>query len=467
MVNPAQRFGLGLLLIVALVLIAALCLGACEGSDDDDDDEVADDDLGDDDTGDDDQPFEVGFARVELPVEHSVMMGGYGTYFLSDYFCRWSSGTHDPLYATAAAFAPSDAEPIIVIHIDAVGVIITEVERIQQQISEALAIAPERIVVCSSHSHGAPDTVGIWGVMLPPKTGRDDDYIEALVAGAVQAGLDAYQARTPATLEFAAGTESDLHYNPQTTVDDAAITDDNTSLMVARDAAGELIGTLFNWGCHPMVMGPQNSEITADYPGAYYRLMDAEIGGINMYVNSSLGATVHPQNPEYGFEIDGNQWGTWEDVDNFGRVLADDAQLLLLQAQTLTDYRVHLVHKEIYGKLENPLFAMAGELDLIPRDMPPLGEYGATTMTAFSIGNVRFGTVPGELVPDLGLECRALMGGDHQFLITLGMDWLGYIMTEEQYRKLTYIYFSILSVGPEMGPKVIEEYTEIFNAWPE
>jgi len=93
------------------------------------------------------------------------------------------------------------------------------------------------------------------------------------------------------------------------------------------------------------------------------------------------------------------------------------------------------------------------------------GEDGETIVTAFSIGDLVFGTVPGEAVPDLGLELRRIMGGEHRFLITLGMDWLGCVMTPEQCGDLRYIYFSVLSVGPESGPTLIEAYNHIFDSW--
>ena len=453
------------LLFLACVFLLTLACGDDDDDDDDNDDDSADDD---DDDNDDTSPpaFEVGFARVDVSPDFSVIMGGYGTFFISDSFCRWSTDIHDPIYATAVAFVHPDDGVVIMVHIDAVGVIITDIEPIQNGIAGELGIPTERVLVASSHSHGSPDTVGIWGVMLPPKTGRNDDFIELMIAGSIDAGIAAYESRVPATLEVTTGTEDQLHYNPQRVVDRNAITDDNVSLLAAYDEQDTLIGTLMSWGCHPMIMGPQNTSLTADYPGAYYRIMDEEMGGINMYVNSSLGAAVHPRNPDAPFELEGRNWGTWEDVDNFGRSLADNVQTLLGQTTPLDRYDIELVSKTVTGTLENPVFALMGVLDLIPRDVPPLGGEGESLVTAFSIGDVRFGTVPGELVPNIGLELRQIMGGDHQFVITLGMDWMGYIMTAEQYKSLLYIYFSILSVGPDLGPQVIEVYQDIFGNWP-
>jgi len=416
--------------------------------------------------GDEAAGFRAGFARVDISPDHPVKMGGYGMFFLSEDFCRWSDGVHDPVYATAVAVEPPLGEPVILIHLDTLGAIVTDVVPIQEGVAAQLSVAPERVIVAASHSHGSPDTVGIWGVVLPPVTGRDDAFIERMIQGAVQAGTEAFQAREPASLRVATGTEARMHFNPQLDIDPEAVTDDVMTVMGAYDLQGRLIGSLMNWGCHPMVMGPQNTKITSDYPGAYYRIMEEDLGGIHMYLNSSLGATVHPQNPDHPFEIIGDEWGTWEDVERFGRVLAEDVKDLLAVAEPVPCCDLELVAKTVYGKLENPFFSLVSWLDLIPREMPPLGGEGESAVIAFSIGDVRFCTVPGELSPNIGLAARDIMGGSHGFLITLGMDWVGYIMTEEQYRNLLYIYFSVLSVGPTVGDTVLENFHNLFDAWP-
>jgi hypothetical protein len=409
---------------------------------------------------------------VDISPDHPVKLAGYDLFFFDEETCRWSTGVHDPIYATAAAFQNGDDPPAVLIHLDVVGALTTDVVRIQDGVASTLGIPEESVLVAASHSHGSPDTVGLWGLILPPITGRYGPFIETMIQGAVEAGVRAWEAMAPASLRAATGSEAALHVNPQTSLDPDAITDDTMAVLAAYDGQGALIGTLMSWGCHPMVMGPENTLITADFPGAYYRIMDQELGGVHLYLNSSLGATVHPRVPDdpSSFQdpgsIQGKAANTWEDMERFARALADDVNELLDRAEPLVSYEMVLISQTIYGKLENPIFSLAGELEIIPRDMPPLGEMGATAVTAFSIGDVRFGTVPGELVPDLGLEARAIMGGSHPFLITLGMDWLGYIMTREQYENLGYIYFSILSVGPATGEAVLDAYHGLFDDWP-
>jgi len=333
------------------------------------------------------QGFLAGFARVDISPDHPVKMAGYGTYFLDEDLCRWSTGVHDPLYASAAAFQDPDARPVILIQLDVIGALTTDVVRIQAGVASAIAVPEENVIVAASHSHGSPDTVGIWGLILPPVTGRDPEFIEAMVEGAVEAGVRAWESRVPASLRAASGAEPRMHFNPQLSVDPAAVTDDTMTLLAAADAQGRPLGTLMSWGCHPMVMGPQNTLISADYPGAYCRIMDRKLGGLNLYLNSSLGATVHPQNPDHPFPIEGNRWGTWDDVERFGRVLADDALELAARAEPLSSHRVRLVSRPVYGRLENPFFSLAGELGIIPREMPPVGETGETYDLTVVLGN--------------------------------------------------------------------------------
>lgn len=454
--------------IVSLIVFLQLLAGCGGGDDDnasgssaDDDTAVSDDTQSDDDAA---PVFQAGAARVDVspPDGVSLKMGGYGTYFLSENLCRWSTGKHDPLYATAIALDDGKGLPIILVNYDLVGFITTDVVRVQAGIARELSIPPERVVVSASHTHSGPDTVGIWGVMIPPVTGRDEGYLDLAVEDGIQAGVQAFQSRAPARLAFATGIEAEMHYNSNT-LDPKRMVDDAMTLMVARALDGEPIATLMSWGCHPMVMGPQSAEISADFLGPYYEFMDEEVGGVNMFVQGPLGASIHPQNPYDPFEYHGDHWGTWQDVENFGRVLADDAQDLIDKAVPTDDTALSLVSAPVYSEVGNLFFVMVARLGLIPRDVPGLGQLGESTITAFSVGPARFATVPGELVPDIGLELRTIMGGEHQFVVNLGMDWTGYIITEKQYHSIAYIYNAILSGGPKVGTALLDAYREIYT----
>jgi Neutral/alkaline non-lysosomal ceramidase, N-terminal len=465
-------------LAILLLLVLPLVLAACGDDDDDsadddttpagDDDTTPagdDDDDNDDDNDDDDDAWPglyAGAARVDISPQQSVKMGGYGTYFFSESLCRWSQGTHDPIYATAVAYRDGAGEPIIQIVLDTVGVIITDVEPIAAALAAELDIAPERVIVSATHNHQSPDTVGIWGVMLPSITGRDDYFIDLMIDGAIEAGIMAFDDLRPAVVGVATGSEDAYHYNAQWVVDPDAPLDSTLTILKFTEPEGAPIATIANWACHPMIMGPQNDMISSDFVGPYYAAMDQAVGGVNMFVNGNLGAGIHPQNDEHEINYTGRSWGTWALTEFYGRGLAQSVQALLPTTQVLDDTTIDVRTRQVEGELRNPFFALVGWLDLIPRDIPSLGGAGITTMTAWHIGPVRMATAPGEVAPSIGLQLREIMGGEHNMIANIGQDWLGYIMTKQEYRSLLYFYFSMLSVGPEMGEAVLGAYEEIF-----
>ena len=399
----------------------------------------------------------VGFARVDVTPEVPVKLAGYGTFFFSEDNCRWSTGVHDPLFASAVAFDdPDGAAPVILIVLDLVGLMAGDIASIQQGIADALGIGERSVVVASTHTHHSPDTIGLWGIIIPPVSGRQEDVVQRILSGAVQAGIYAWNSRVPATLEWAVGEEADLHEN--IIFDDPARTiDDTMTLLAAYDEEQRLLGTLMNWACHPTVMGQKSTLISSDFAGAYYRLMGEEMEGTHIYVNGLLGAMIQPVprwlNPD-----------AWDEVDRVGRGLADDAQSLLAVAGRIDDPAIRFLEiREVPVRQENPLFILAESLGLIDREVPPLGEYAYIPMTTFAIGPVTFGTLPGEFVPDYSAILRNIMGGDAQVLIGLGMDWFGYALTPRQARDAAYLYERSLCPGPNTGEALVAVYREFYE----
>jgi hypothetical protein len=383
-------------------------------------------------------------------------MAGYGVYFLSESNCRWSTGVHDPLYARAVAFQNRgpDRTSAILIVLDLVGAMEDDVRTIRKGVAQAVGIAEDAVVVSSTHTHHGPDTIGLYGTLLPPISGRDEDVMAGLISGAVEAGIQAWESRVPCKLSYAVGEESRLHENRVYGDPDRKL-DSTVTLLAASDREGRLAGTVMNWACHPTVMGVENTLLSADFAGAYYRIMAQRIGGIHLFVNGAIGASIEPV--ERFLKPD-----QWDKVDAAGAALADDAVALLHRAEFVSNPSLSFMeHRAVGITMENPVFSLAGLLGLVDRQVPPLGEKGTTRITAFGLGPVRFGTLPGEYVPDYGLRLREILGGEAQVVVGLGEDWIGYALTPEQYAKFDYLYERLLCPGPGAGREVMAVYEEI------
>jgi len=401
-----------------------------------------------------------GFAAVDITPAVPVKMAGYGVYFFAESNCRWSTGVHDPLYARAVAFQNDgpDSTAVVLIVLDLVGAMADDVLAIQQGVAQETGIAEDAVVVSSTHTHHGPDTLGLYGTVLPPVSGRDDEVVAEMVAGAVEAGARAWNARTPCRLSFAVGEEPRLHENRVYGDPDRKI-DSTMTLLAAYDAQGRPAGTVMNWACHPTVMGAGNTLLSADFAGAYYRIMAERLGGIHLFVNGAIGASIEPV--ERFLEPD-----QWDKVDEAGAVLADDAGALLGRAEFVNNPSLTFLERRAVGiTMENPVFSLAGLLGLIDREIPALGEKGTSWITTFGLGPIRVGTLPGEYVPDYGFELRGILGGAAQVVVGLGEDWIGYAVTPEQYGNLAYLYERLLCPGPEAGREVMAAYEEMREIW--
>lgn len=458
--------------LLLLLLCALLLVPACGNNDDSDDNEYPDDDdAADDDDNDDIDPtadwLRVGFARVEITPTDSVIIGGYGLPSMSRNKCRWSEGVHDPLYAYGVAVVdPQGASPVILLVLDTVGIMSPESEKISQGVKTAVGQNDINVVVSATHTHNGPDTVGLWGSLVPITSGRDENAINELIDGAIAAGVAAWEAREPAQLGTAVGFEAEYHENRIAFESDPDI-DDTMTLVTAINADGKLLGTLMNWACHPTVMGQQNLLLTSGWPGAYRRLMADRFGGMHIFIQGAIGDAIEPLNPvnKIPWWNFGLSWGTWEAVEEFATVIADDATELVDQAKPLAQQRLWLSEVDEFPMtLENVMFWAAATAGLIPREAPQVGETFYTPIATFAIGDLSFATLPGEYATEYGFSLREIMGGSAQVIVGLGMDWLGYTITPEQYENfLLYYYQIILSPSKMGGENMLDVYRDIWE----
>jgi hypothetical protein len=400
-----------------------------------------------------------GFASQDItPYKGLVKMAGYGVFFLDERNCRWSAGIHDPLYAHALALEdPGRGSAVVLVVLDLIGMMAADAGKIRSGVSAALGIDEGAVIVSCTHTHHGPDTIGLYGTVLPPRTGRQEEAVQGAVRGAVRACIRAWQTREPAVLRIATGEEAGLHENRVYADPDRVIDHTTTLLSAYAERGSRLLGTLLNWACHPTVMGEKNRLLSSDFAGAYYREMIRSLGGIHLFVNGAIGASIEPV--ERFLDPD-----RWDEVERFGQVLARDARELLERAVLLPDPSLDApLTRPVPVSLENPFLRFALESGLIPREIPAPGEDGETLVTAFALGPVLFGTLPGEFVPDYSLRLRRLLAGDAQVIVGLGQDWLGSAGTPEQYRKTAYGYERLLSPGSGIGERVMEVYGRILD----
>ena len=398
--------------------------------------------------------LQIGAARLEITPLTPQMMGGYGVFFLSTKRCRWSVGVHDPLYATALVFQKG-TEVVAFLSLDLIGLASPDVNDIRNALAVRVPINPKSIVVNSNHTHHGPDTMGLWGIVFPPHSGRDERYMEMMKERAAQAVMEAFYARQPARLFFAVGELSDLHRNIRVDQDPTASIDHTLTVLRAEGLDGAPIATLTNWACHPTAEYMDNRLISADWIGAFYQAMDRKEAGVSMYVNGSIGATVQPLAPGHILFSEGENF-RW--VEEMGPKVADAATRILESALPVEVDSIRVIIREVTVPMRGRAFDLARRLGLLEFDLPKIGKPFTTEVAAMHVGPIVFGTVPGEIAPHLGLQIRAALGGKAQIIINNAQDSLGYIIDPVQYADPRYRYEKMMCIGPDLGLAVVEAH---------
>jgi hypothetical protein len=156
------------------------------------------------------------------------------------------------------------------------------------------------ILVDSDHTHGGPDTVGVWG-------GVPTSYLRLVHNRTVAALVAAWKRLRPATLTYGvahAGVQGEEKRYPPTGGGDPLLTnqfstdpnnqvmDDGVRVLQTHDPrTGRVLGTYVNYSSHPTVLGPDNTLVTGDYVGRLNRKIARRYGGFGFDQVGTLGRT--------------------------------------------------------------------------------------------------------------------------------------------------------------------------------
>ena len=394
------------------------------------------------------QALEVGAASAPISPGMGTFLAGYDR-------DRRSEGVADEVFAQAVVIADEHLALAIVV-IDCIALLHDDVLAIRRRVmarlteqNNPLPLTAERIVVTSTHTHSGPDVAGLWGRHLF-SSGRDEAYIERLVSTAAEQVLRAAEGRVPAR---ARGASVRAVLSWVENVSEPGLLDDRLSVMQFVRAtgpdAGASIATLTNFACHPTVLGPDNHLVSADYVAGFYADMAAALGGVNLFLQGSIGGWVQPVQADRSFGL----------AAGYGETVAVIAQAALSEAVDQTSSMLAFRSTDIRFPLENFGFRLMLWLGVLDRELED-GHF-RTQAAWFSIGDAQFVTHPGETSPAYSLASRALMDdAQHTFVLGLGLDALGYILKPEYFEHPELIpnadYLTSVSVGPQTGPLLMQ-----------
>jgi hypothetical protein len=432
--------------------------------------------------------YEAAFGEPAV-VNHSdpVFMAGFGN-------GREAIGYNDRLWARGVVLDRKDSR-VAIVSIDVVGYFKNEIDTIRALVSPSSEV--DFVHVSSTHQHEGPDTLGLWG---PDQTTTGIDYgyldfVNATVADCIDeasANLEKariyYATANSAGLSLGIDREDDGYGVSDGKVlegDDALapategrIVDPTIATMqlAARNGSSlEVLATLVNFGSHPESLGSSNTMITSDFPHYVRQRIEAEYGGVAIWLAGDLGVLQGPldidvEDPMTGMpaprrtfrfaEVHGTQVAA-RAIEAIDAVRLGDDGLPSPKNGAPAPEISYATVDPVAIRLDNPyfrFFTAIGVLDVrrslftdgVPDDsvgfpFPPpfdvipqaLGEDIQTEVSAVRIGNGAIAVVPTELDPQIGATYRQGLvdatGAEHTFIFGLGNDHIGYQVPFEKF----------------------------------
>jgi|GEM_PF-22831 len=388
-----------------------------------------------------------------------------------------SNRVHDELSATALVL-DDGATRIAVISVDILGTDLAQDAALRESISDATGIAPENLMVASTHTHSGP-AIGVLRQCGEP----DDAYVRRMFTQIVSATKEACANMADARISYVRG-ESELAWNRREWVISAGVQQSPASGVVTDPEIGGLLieiegqkpVMLFNYACHGVVMGGDNLEISADWIGAARDALESSGKiGTAIFLQGCCG-NINPR------------WrGSFDEVRHAGESVANPLLADLPNAKPLEDptirvawARVDLPYMPLPSEesLEQEISFQRGEIEKFQAQgntvhlqvakamagwaessLAMLNDGGGPESVAVGLQVIRIGDVvlvthPGEAFCEFGLAFRKMT--THAVLpVAYANGNIGYIPTAEAYKEGGYEvdnairFYGEKMIGPE------------------
>ncbi|MDF1823067.1 MAG: neutral/alkaline non-lysosomal ceramidase N-terminal domain-containing protein [Verrucomicrobiales bacterium] len=246
-----------------------------------------------------------GLARIDMTPHVPVRMVGYAS--------RGYEGAPDKnkLFARALAIGDSNGElRSLMITVELIGVPRSLRDRVFEGLSEKLEISAEQFAISATHTHGGPSLsdymqeTHFCKILPPEEKAHIDEYTDVLVERLITVGIQAAEAREPATLRWGEGRAgfamnrrfikngkwAAMRPNPAGSVDNSV----PVLTVTSADADERVLGVFLSYACHCTSYAPPKEGFHGDWAGAAAMTVESRYPDSVALVAAGCGADANP-----------------------------------------------------------------------------------------------------------------------------------------------------------------------------
>ena len=233
--------------------------------------------------------FQIGAARIDITPDYPIRLTGYAVRKTE------SEGVEQRLWAKALAISRDSDPPAILITVDNCGVCANVIDELANRLKARVGLPRERLMVCSSHTHSGPCTIGfapnIFAMPIPAEQQATiARYTRELTDKLEQVALASLADRQPARLAWNQGKVT--FAKNRRTADGP--TDLALPILVATGLDGTLRAVVANYACHCTTIGGEFNKTCGDWVGYAQEAIEKSHPGAVALVTIGCGADSNP-----------------------------------------------------------------------------------------------------------------------------------------------------------------------------
>ncbi len=357
--------------------------------------------------------FFAGSSQKDITPNNRVLLPHLGSY---------ANGVNDPLCARTLVMGTKQQDMVCFIHVDHLGIYYDHVLKIREGIAQTIGIPWRNIFILFSHTHSAPDLLGLWSEI-------DGNYFTFLYQQILESVKEARAAVKPAALQVGVGDLSRYtrNFDPKVQSGGARL-----AMFRVLDDNSDTISTVINLAVHSPEKGEfacrERGVISAELPGYICRSIDGSLGGTTLFVNSVVGDS-YPVLERTSKSLKSN---------GFSGPCIDFGNKILAKAKEVDWITVKDVHN--LSVSAETFYLPCTDSDLIKKYIPRgfcravSGNSIKTEIARITIGDqIEIAAFPGEMFCSAGEYILNKMCRPYKFIFSLSNDIIGYIIPPERF----------------------------------